>query len=78
MLSNTEDGTDHVYHLSGAAEKPLALEHIVLKGHVRERCVHSKYTVKFLNFGMPEVFAVIYLKFKQRPNLKGILSKWCK
>ena len=36
------------------------------------------YTVKFLNFGMPEIFAVIYLKFKQRPNLKGILSKWCK
>ena len=23
-------------------------------------------TVKFLNFGMPEIFAVIYLKFKQR------------
>ena len=44
MLSNTEDGTDHVYHLSGAAEKPLALEHIVLKGHVRERYVHSKYS----------------------------------
>ena len=27
-------------------------------------------TVKFLNFGTPEIFAVIYLKFKQRrPNL---------
>ena len=27
----------------------------------------SKHTtVKFLNFGMPEIFAVIYLKFKQR------------
>ena len=25
-----------------------------------------KPTVKFLNFGMPEIFAVIYLKFKQR------------
>ena len=23
-------------------------------------------TVKFLNFGKPEIFAVIYLKFKQR------------
>ena len=23
-------------------------------------------TVKFLNFGTPEIFAVIYLKFKQR------------
>ena len=28
-------------------------------------------TVKFLNFWMPENFAVIYLKFKQRsPNLR--------
>ena len=26
--------------------------------------VHA--TVKFLNFGMPEIFAVIYLRFKQR------------
>ena len=24
------------------------------------------FTVKFLNFGMPEILAVIYLKFKQR------------
>ena len=23
-------------------------------------------TLKFLNFGMPEIFAVIHLKFKQR------------
>ena len=26
----------------------------------------SRFTVKFLNFGTPEIFAVIYLKFKQR------------
>ena len=26
----------------------------------------KKITVKFLNFGTPEIFAVIYLKFKQR------------
>ena len=39
----------------------------------------SEGTIKFLNFGMPEIFAVIYLKFKQRgQTLKGILSKWCK
>ena len=37
MLTNTEDGTEHVFHLSGKAEKPLALEHIVLKTRVRER-----------------------------------------
>ena len=29
-------------------------------------CLKSMITVKFLNFGMPEIFAVIYLKFKQR------------
>ena len=26
-------------------------------------------TVKFLNFGMPKIFAVIYLKFKQRGQI---------
>ena len=26
----------------------------------------SMSTVKFLNFRMPEIFAVVYLKFKQR------------
>ena len=31
--------------------------------------------VKFLNFGTPEIFAVIYLKFKQRgQTLKGIFQ----
>ena len=28
----------------------------------------TKTTVKFLNFGTPEIFAVIHLKFKQRGN----------
>ena len=28
------------------------------------------FTIKFLNFRMPENFAVIYLQFKQRPKLK--------
>ena len=41
--------------------------------------IKLKGTVKFLNFGMPDIFAVIYLKFKRRgEHLKGILSKWCK
>ena len=26
----------------------------------------KKFTIKFLNFGKPEIFAVICLKFKQR------------
>ena len=30
-------------------------------------------TVKFLNFGTPEIFAVIYLKFIQRPKIRDIL-----
>ena len=33
------------------------------------------FTVKFLNFGMPEIFAVIYPKFKQRPNLRVFCQK---
>ena len=35
----------------------------------------SENTVKFLNFGMPEIFDVIFLKFKERgQTLKVILS----
>ena len=37
--------------------------------HSRRRVVtekESEHTVKFLNFGTPEIFAVIYLIFKQR------------
>ena len=33
------------------------------------------YTVKFLNFRMPENFAVIYLKFKQRGQTLGYFVK---
>ncbi|KAL4233464.1 hypothetical protein ACF0H5_008145 [Mactra antiquata] len=36
ILTNKEDGTEHVFHLSGTAEKPLALEHIVLKSNVKK------------------------------------------
>ena len=32
-------------------------------------------TVKFLNFRTPENFAVIYLKFKQRPNFMVFCPK---
>ena len=36
----------------------------------------SYFTVKFLNFGTPENFAVIYLKFKQKkPNLRVFRQK---
>ena len=31
--------------------------------------------VKFPNFGKPEIFAVIYLKFKQRGQTKGYFVK---
>ena len=37
--------------------------------------VSTNYTEKFLNFGMPEIFAVIYLKFKQRGQTLEYLSK---
>ena len=32
-------------------------------------------TVKFLNFGMPEIFAVIYLKSKQRDQTLGVFCQ---
>ena len=32
-------------------------------------------TVKFLNFGTPENFATIYLKFKQKSQIKGYFVK---
>ena len=34
-----------------------------------------KLTVKFLNFLMPEKFAAIYLKFKQKGQTLGYLVK---
>ena len=33
---------------------------------MRDPVHHVETTVKFLNFRTPEIFAVIYLKFKQR------------
>ena len=32
-------------------------------------------TIKFLNFRMPEIVAVIYLKFKQRSQIFGYFIK---
>lgn len=36
VLTNLEDGMEHVFNLTGVAEKPLALEHIVLKTKVKK------------------------------------------
>ncbi|XP_052240686.1 cilia- and flagella-associated protein 47-like isoform X3 [Dreissena polymorpha] len=41
VLLNTEDGTEHVFQLSGTAEKPLALEHIVLKSQVHKALTYD-------------------------------------
>ena len=38
-------------------------------------CYLNKPSVKFLNFGTPEIFAVIYLKFKQRGQTSGYFVK---
>ena len=35
----------------------------------------ESHTVKFLDFWMPENFAVIYLKFKQRSQILGYFIK---
>ena len=56
------------------------LEALNLKNNAetRYRCQMSIYrtigplvTVKFLNFGMPEIFVVIYLKLKQKGQTLG-------
>ena len=44
------------------------------------KCVHClvirrRDTVKFLNFRMPEKFAAIYLKFKQKAQTLGYFVK---
>ena len=36
-----------------------------------------EFTVKFLNFGMPEILAVIYLKFKQRGQTLRVFCQNC-
>ncbi|XP_053397416.1 cilia- and flagella-associated protein 47-like isoform X4 [Mercenaria mercenaria] len=41
VLTNREDGTEHVFHLSGTAEKPLALEHVVLKSQVKKTLTYD-------------------------------------
>ena len=38
----------------------------------------SQCAVKFLNFRTPKLFAVNYLKFKQKAKPWGISSKTCK
>ena len=47
-----------------AHQSRLPYYHYILKQILRHNIA-----VKFLNFRTPENFAVIYLKFKQRPNL---------
>lgn len=37
MLTNSDDSTEHLFYLSGIAEKPLALENVVLKCEAKKR-----------------------------------------
>ncbi|XP_048239518.1 cilia and flagella-associated protein 47-like isoform X3 [Haliotis rufescens] len=41
VLSNTDDGTDHTFHLQGRATKPLALEHVVISCQAKSSHVHQ-------------------------------------
>ncbi|XP_052708553.1 cilia and flagella-associated protein 47-like isoform X1 [Crassostrea angulata] len=40
VLSNTEDGTDHVFHLCGKPQKPLALDHVVIRCEAKKGVQH--------------------------------------
>ncbi len=37
QLVNMNDGTEHVFHLRGEADRPLAQEHIVLQAQAKKR-----------------------------------------
>ncbi|XP_076467202.1 cilia and flagella-associated protein 47-like [Babylonia areolata] len=52
-LRNEEDGQDHVFHLTGRAEKPLALEHIKLRMEAKKVITH---TVKVPNATKKKLF----------------------
>ena len=77
---------DQARRIVGPDLGPNCLQRIPADNNGRQRVnfllanlKHILITVKFGNFGMPEIFAVMYLKFKQRgQTLKDILSKWCK
>ncbi|KAL8606797.1 hypothetical protein ACOMHN_049626 [Nucella lapillus] len=40
-LTNAEDGQDHVFHLTGHSEKPLALEHMKLRMEAKKTITHA-------------------------------------
>ena len=37
VLTNTADGVDHTFHLSGNGEKPLALQHLTIQTEAKQR-----------------------------------------
>ena len=63
----------------GKRQQPMESEEYEMNGvaNSADRLLNVS-TVKFLNFRTPEIFAVIYLKFKQRQNLRVFRQKKCK
>ena len=59
-------GDNEISHLNHSATG--AAQHKELESNIN-------LTVKFLNFGTPEILSVIYLTFKQRGETSGYLSK---
>lgn len=73
VLLNTEDGTEHVFQLSGTAEKPLALEHIVLKSQVHKAWVaHYKPVLECIQtlLSLPDICLQFYVLIKLSQHIQ--------
>ena len=75
VIDLINDGTGLGFGIIGGRSTGVVVK-TILPGGVADAVsivLEEKSRVKFINFGTPEIFAVIYLKFKQRgQTLKGI------
>ena len=78
--SNSFDGslTPYIHNIFKPDVKTCILDGEMLLYHPESKTFGKLCTVKFLNFRMPENFAEIYLKFKERGIPLGVSSKRCK
>ena len=67
MLNQSHYHYDIIEQIESRISFSSIIDYFTCWGNLAKPCTLScPCTVKFLNFGMPQIFAVIYLKFKQR------------
>ncbi|XP_070190234.1 cilia and flagella-associated protein 47-like isoform X3 [Littorina saxatilis] len=73
-LTNAEDGQDHVFHLIGKPDKPLALDHIKLRLDAKKVLTH---TVKIPNATKKKLFYKVEsdLPFVTGPEIVSVLPR---